>query len=586
MYVYPRCGIIVTGVVCVYLKKILEKRTGRTFLTIVEGYRDPKTKKVKQKSVMSLGYLDELEKEHEDPISHFKDLAKQMTKEAKEASRLLTFNFTANESIDDSSVLRKNLGFAILSYFYHDLEINKFFINRQRSLNIKYSLNNIFQMLVYLRVLDPGSKKYSFENMDNYFFNFDFHNDHVYKALDYFAHYKDALLLHLHEMVRLNYGRDTSSVYYDVTNYYFEINEEDNFRKKGVSKEHRTTPIVQMGLLMDNKGLPITYRLFEGNTNDCTTLMPVLDDLKDDYNFGRIIVVADKGMNSGENIAYNIIRGNGYIYSQTVRGASGEFKDYVLSNKGYRVLSSDGFKIKSRVVPTNIWVEDINGRKKQVPIEQKQVVFYNPDYAKRAKFEREKAINKARKLIKNAKNGKIHKNGSYKYIYSMPLDKETGEVFELSEHHLIDTDKVAKEEKFDGYYAIITSELDMPDEEILEAYKSLWKIEETFKITKSELRTRPVHVYIENHIEGHFLTCFISLLLLRLLEFKTGHKYSTKKLVGEMNKISGTYLSENYFMFDHTSSVVKDLGDLVGVDFTRRFMTVGEIKSILAKMKK
>lgn len=337
---------------------------------------------------------------------------------------------------------------------------------------------------------------------------------------------------------------------------------------------------------MDNKGLPITYRLFEGNTNDCTTLMPVLDDLKDDYNFGRIIVVADKGMNSGENIAYNIIRGNGYIYSQTVRGASGEFKDYVLSNKGYRVLSSDGFKIKSRVVPTNIWVEDINGRKKQVPIEQKQVVFYNPDYAKRAKFEREKAINKARKLIKNAKNGKIHKNGSYKYIYSMPLDKETGEVFELSEHHLIDTDKVAKEEKFDGYYAIITSELDMPDEEILEAYKSLWKIEETFKITKSELRTRPVHVYIEKHIEGHFLTCFISLLLLRLLEFKTGHKYSTKKLVGEMNKISGTYLSENYFMFDHTSSVVKDLGDLVGVDFTRRFMTVGEIKSILAKMKK
>src|SRR5690554_142836 len=350
-----RYGIIVKGVVSVYLKKILEKRTGRTFLTIVEGYRDPKTKKVKQKTVMSLGYLDELEKEHEDPISHYKDVAKQMTKEAKEASKLLTFNFTANEPIDSSSILRKNLGFAILSYFYHKLEINKFFINRQRSLNIKYSLNNIFQMLVYLRVLDPGSKKYSFENMDNYFFDFNFHNDHVYKALDYFTFYKDNLLLHVHEMVRLNYGRDTSSVYYDVTNYYFEINEEDNFRKKGVSKEHRTTPIVQMGLLMDNKGLPITYRLFEGNTNDCTTLMPVLDDLKDDYNFGRIIVVADKGMNSGENIAYNIIRGNGYIYSQTVRGASGEFKDYVLSNKGYRVLSSDGFKIKSRVVPTNIW---------------------------------------------------------------------------------------------------------------------------------------------------------------------------------------------------------------------------------------
>lgn len=569
-----------------YVKQIFEKRTGRTFLTIVEGYREPGTGKVKQKTVMSIGYLDELEKEHDDPITYYKGVTKRMTEEAKEASKLLTFNFIANETIDASNTLRKNLGFAVLSYFYHELEINKFFINRQRNLNIEYSLNNIFQMLVYSRVLLPSSKKASFENMDTYFLDFNFHINHIYRALDYFNTYKEDLLLHIHEMVRLNYGRDTSNVYYDVTNYYFEIKEPDDFRKKGVSKEHRTTPIVQMGLLMDNSGLPITYKLFEGNTNDCNTLMPVLDELKNDYNFGRVIVVADKGMNTGENIAYNIIHKNGYIYSQSIRGANAELKKYVLSDEGYEV-SSDGFKIKSRIVTTKIWVENAKGKNVQVEIEQKQVAFYSPDYDKRSKYEREKAVDKARKLIKKNKNGKLPAKGAQKYIVSTTYDKETGEIHdELSDHHFVDREKIAEEEKYDGYYVIVTSELKMPNHEILDAYRNLWKIEETFKITKSELKTRPVYLSLKEHIEAHFLTCFVSLLLLRLLEKQTDHKYSTKELVNEMNNISGTYLAENYYMFDRNSPIVQDLGELVGVNFTKRFMTLGEIKNILAKMKK
>ena len=526
-----------------YVKKIFEKRTGRTFLTIVEGYREPGTGKVKQKTVMSIGYLDELEKKHDDPIAYYKDIAKKMTEEVKEASKLLTFNFTANETIDTSTVLRKNLGFSVLSYFYHKLEINKFLINRQRHLNIKYSLNNIFQMLVYSRVIFPSSKKASYENMDNYFLDFNFHINHIYRALDYFNLYRDDLLLHIHEMICLNYGRDTSNVYYDVTNYYFEIKEPDDFRKKGVSKEHRTTPIVQMGLLMDNSGLPITYKLFEGNTNDSTTLMPVLDELKDEYNFGRVIVVADKGMNTGENIAYNIIHKNGYIYSQSVRGATTELKDYVLSDEGYE-KSSDGFKIKSRIVTTKIWVENTKEKRVQVEVEQKQVAFYSPDYDKRSKYEREKAVEKARKLIEMSKNGKIPVKGAQKYITSETCDNETGEIqAKLSEYHSVNRDKILEEEKYDGYYVIVTSELKMPNHEILDAYRNLWKIEETFKITKSELKTRPVFLSLKEHIEAHFLICFVSLLLLRLLEKETDHKYSTKELINEMKNISGTYLA-------------------------------------------
>ena len=567
-----------------FLKK--DKRpNGRLYLSIVEGYREIGTKKTKQRKVKTLGFLDDLEKEFDDPILYFTELAKKMTEDAKNKELPLDFSFSPNDTIDSSVVLRKNLGFSILSHFYHELKINEFLINRQRNLDIEYSLNNIFQMLVYSRILNPSSKKYSFDTINNYFWDFNFGINDMYRALDYFNFYKDDLLLHIHEMIRMTYGRDTSNVYYDVTNYYFEIKEPDDFRKKGVSKEHRPNPIIQMGLLMDNSGLPISYKLFEGNTNDCNTLMPALNDLKKNYGLDRVIVVADKGMNTGENIAYNILHKNGYIYSQTVRGASKDLKDYVLSDKDYDI-SSEGFKIKSRLVTTNIWVENTNGKRVQVPIEQKQVAFYSPDYAKRAKYERDKAIVKAKKLIKSSKNSKIPVKGASKYIVSTPLDKKTGKTMQLSESHEVDEKRISEEEKFDGYYVIVTSELNMPDRKILEAYRNLWKIEETFKITKSELKTRPIYLSTKEHIEAHFLTCFVALLLLRLIQINSGQKYSTRVLVDEMKNIAGTYVDKNYFMFDYYNDIVEDLGDMTGIDFSKRFMPLGEIKKIISHSKK
>lgn len=566
-----------------FLKKD-KKPNGRIYLSIVEGYREPTTGKTKHRKVKTLGYVDDLEKEFDDPISHFKELAKQMTLEANEDNIPLNFSFSSGETIDSSSVLRKNLGFVALSFFYHKLDINKFFINRQRNLNIKYSLNNIFQLLVYSRALNPCSKKEVFETRDNLFLDVDFGINDLYRSLDYFNQYKDALLLHLHEMVRMNYGRDTSNVYYDVTNYYFEIKETDDFRKKGFSKEHRSNPIVQMGLLMDNQGLPISYKLFEGNTHDSETLMPILEDLKDDYGLGKVIVVADKGINTGENIAYNIIKKNGYIYSQSVRGGTEELKKYVLAEQGY-AENSDGFKIKSRVVNTKIWVVNDKDKRTQVDIIQKQVVFYSPDYDKRAKHERGKALEKASKLMGKAKNGTLSKVGAAKYIKSTKVDKETGEIPKLSEVHSLDSDKILEEEKYDGYYVIVTSELDMPNEEILSAYRNLWKIEESFKITKTDLKTRPIHVSTKAHIEAHFLTCFVALLLIRLLQLNTDGKYSTRVLVNGMNNITGTYLDKNYYMLDYYSDVAKELGELTGNDFSKRFMTLSQIKKIVSRVK-
>lgn len=564
-----------------FLKK--DKRpNGRIYLSIVKGFRDPITKKNKQRAVKSIGFLDEFEDLYDDPIEHFKNLAKEMTEEEKLNNAPLKFSFDRLESVKNYEVLRKNFGFVVLSYIYHKLNIDYFLDNKQQSLNIDFSLNKILQALSFLRVMEPYSKKKSTELLEKYFMDSDFSIDDVYRSLDYFAKYKKDLILHIHEYIRCEYGRNLDNVFYDVTNYYFE-SDEDNFRIKGVSKEHRPNPIVQMGLLMDDRGIPISFKLFEGNTNDCNTLMPVLDELKKDFNLGRVIVVADKGMNTGENIAYNVIHKNGYIYSKSVRGSSKEVKDYVLDVNGYKDMG-DEYKFKSRVVNTNIWITNAKGKKVQAGIDQKQVVFYSEKYARKARKDRQKVLDKANKLIK-LKKGSLNK-GAYKYIKDEYLDKETGEILKKGNYLYIDEDRIAEEEKYDGYYLIVSSELNMPDREIIERYKGLWKIEESFKITKSQLKSRPVYVRKKDHIEAHFFICFLALILIRLLEKETNYEFSISELIDSIKNLSVTYLDENYYMLDYVDNVSKSFSNILNTDITKRFWKQSDIKNLIANSKK
>lgn len=564
-----------------FLKK--DKRpNGRIYLSIVKGFRDPITKKNKQRAVKSIGFLDEFENIYEDPIEYFKEIAKKMTEEEKLNNAPLKFSFDRLETVNEGELLRKNFGFIILSYIYHKLNIDYFLDNKQQSLNIDFSLNKVLQALSFLRVMEPCSKKKSTELLERYFIDSNFSIDDVYRALDYFSKYKKDLILHIHENIRCEYGRNLDNVFYDITNYYFE-SDEDDFRKKGVSKEHRPNPIVQMGLLMDDAGIPISFKLFEGNTNDCNTLMPVLDELKKDFNLGRVIVVADKGMNSGENIAYNVIHKNGYIYSKSVRGASKKVKKFVLNSSDYRYMGDD-YKFKSRVVNTKIWVTNSKGKRVQAEIDQKQVVFYSEKYAKKARNDRQKVLDKARKLV-GLKRGSLNK-GAYKYIKDEYLDKETGQILNKDDYLYIDKERIVEEEKYDGYYLIVTSELNMSDKEVIERYKGLWKIEESFKITKSQLKSRPVYLRKKNHIEAHFFICFLSLILIRLLEKETDFKFSISTLIDSMKNLSVTYLDENYYMLDYVDAVSKKFSEILNFDITKRFWKQSDIKNLIANSKR
>ena len=569
-----------------YLKKTPQK-SGRIYVSIVDSYYDKKKKRSRQITLEKLGYLDELEDKYDDPISFFTQKVENLKEEKKLQESPISFSFSHCDKIDLNAELRKNFGYSVLSTIYHELGLHTFLINRQRHSNEEYDANTIMKMLVFSILLAPASKKKSFEDRNRFFEKDNYSLDDVYRCLSLLNKHKDSMQLWLNDKIKELYGRDSSLVYYDVTNYYFETDKIEEFRKKGVSnKEHRPNPIVQMGLFMDNNGIPITYQLFSGNTNDCLTYRPNLSRIKKDYGLGKVVVVADKGMTTGDNIWYTLSAGDGYVFSMSVRGADKELKNYVLNEDGYEWLGNE-YKRKTRLYPRTIQVTTTTGKKMKKSINEKQVVFYRVKYDKRAKAERAAAIAKAQDLI--ASPGKYTRATSYGaagYVKNIDFDKETGEILTPSKSLRLDINKLKEEEALDGYYVIITSEYKETSDRIIEMYRGLWKIEESFRITKSDLEARPVFVSREDHIQAHFLTCFVALVIARILEQKTEHRYSITQLLESLGKAECTYIQQNYYLFDYYDNILKDIGIKFKIDFSKRIRSLGEIKNIFADTKK
>ena len=574
-----------------FLRKNYSKVTGRTFLSIVQGYRG-KDGLSKQKTVQKVGYLDVLQNDYDDPVAHFEEVVKNLNKE-QQNEKNISIVLDLNKQIERNIVSRKNYGHVVFSKIYHELEIDTFLKNSRRHKNFEFNTDAIMRLLVFSRLLYPCSKRGTVNIKDKFFDNFDFSLDDVYNALTHFNQIAAPLQQHLHEKVVQQHNRNTNIVYYDVTNYYFEIDKEDELRRKGASKEKRKDPIVQMGLLMDTEGLPISYKLFPGNKHDSQTLMPILTEIKKKFNVKRVITVADKGLNSGDNIAYATILNDGYIYSKSIRGASEEFKAWAVSENGFRCLkNSNEYKLKSKIEPKaviHVTVEDNGKRKKKkdIEVEQKWIVFYSKNYEARAKHKREDAIAKALKMIANpAKYKSTFDYGAAGYIKNLKIDKDTGEIINIEETLFLDRQKIDEEAQYDGYYAIITSEINDTDEHIIETYKGLWRIEESFKVTKSVLCARPIFLHNEDHINAHFLICFIALLISRIVEKKLDRKYTIATITETLRNVSCSHLDKNLWLFDFANDVTDHMNNIFGTDFGKHVMTLQEIKSSLAKAKK
>ena len=600
------------------------KSHGKIYLSFVQGYRD-ENGKIKHKTIEKLGFLDDLAKKYNNPIQHFKDIAKQ--KSNSEITELTIKNLNT-KTIDDYSH-QKNLGYIILKKTYNELNISDILKKKQLNLNIEYSLDEIMKLLIFSRILYPASKNETYNNKDSFFEKFDFSLKDLYRSLDHFQSLKDDIIKSIWNSTKDSYKRDTSVTYYDTTNYYFEIssNDEDlidengtvlekGSRKKGPSKEHRKTPIIGMGLLMDKNGIPLSYDLFPGNESEKLMMRPTLKKTKTNFGINRTIIVADRGQNTSDNTVFiagknDDLRTNhdGYVYGQSIVGADNEFKTWALDQSGFTndyIYDDDGnivtyketvrdekgnilkyedkpviFKHKSRVYAKKIQIKKDNQRKVNYQVYQKQMVYYSKKYADRQKHERDLAIKKAEELIKNP--GKFTQATSYgctKYINNIRFNEQTGEIptgLELS----LKLDKIKEEEKFDGYYSIVTSEKNLTDKEIRDIYKGLWKIEESFKITKSNLETRPVYVWTKEHIEAHFLTCFISLVILRLIEYKTSRKYSTNSIISSLKNYTSNNLEHDIYFQNFTNDIIKDLSSIYNIDLSRKYLTLSEIKKNL-----
>ncbi|MDD2482213.1 MAG: IS1634 family transposase [Lutispora sp.] len=580
-----------------YLKQSFRKESGRTYLVIAEKYRNPKTKISTDRTIKSLGYLDELEKEYDDPIAHFKEVARNMTEE-KESEKKMTLSINMDDKLSVNTDGRKNFGYTAILKIYHELGLDRFLKNKSRHKSFEYNTNSIMILLIISRLLSPGSKKKAFEEKSRYFERFSFSLMHIYRSLSHFSDIAIELQRHMNSQISERYGRNTDIIYYDVTNYYFEIDKGDGFRKLGLSKEKRRDPIVQMGLAMDADGIPLHYRLYPGNTVDKETFRPIIGEIRRNYDTGKVIVVADMGIITGDNIYYLLgnEKGknmNGYVFSFSVRGGTDDFKEYVLSNNDY--VDKDGkaagedvdFKVKHRVIARDINVTLQSGRKVKKTIYEKQVIFWGKKYALKAKGDREEVLKKAYDLVSNPKKyTKATSYGAAKYVKNLEFDKKTGEYTETKGKPVFDRNRVAEEEKYDGYYAIVTSELDMSCDKIINTYRGLWEIEETFKITKGALETRPVFVTLEDHINAHFLTCFIALTILRIIQKKTNKLYSAERIIDCLNRICCSNEYDNIYLFDYRSEVSDAIGEALDIDFTSKRLRLGDIKNILGEVKK
>ena len=591
---------------------------GRIYLSFVQGYRD-ENGKVKQKTIQKLGYLDDLEKKYKNPIEHFKRQAQQ--KNDEEINKLIIDNLNTKE-IDENSN-QKNLGYFVLKKIYKELGISTLLNQKQKELKIYFNLDDILSMLVNMRILKPGSKKDAYDNSNILFDKIDFSLDDVYRCLTYLSPLQQEIQKTIWKNTKDKYNRDTSKTYYDCTNYYFEIeyNDEDIFerddngevildkngipkikqkgyRKRGPEKNHRPDPIIEMGLLMDGSGIPLAYNLFPGNESEKLSLVPQFNKIKDDFNLERTIVVADRGLNTSDNIIKiagisleQALKHNGYVYGQSVRGADEEFKSWVLSD-GYKidVINDDEnkiiFKHKSRITPKKMYVvrddkgKTTNGNKKRetILVDQKQMVYYSQKYADKQKRDRETIIKKATDLINHPElYTKATSYGVAGYVNNLKFVKETGEIADASNLSL-NLERIKEEEKYDGYYSIVTSEEKLSDIEIRNIYRGLSKIEETFKVTKSSLEARPVWVSRADHIESHFLTCFISLIIIRLLEIKLDNKYSFKKIIQTIRNYTSNHIEHDVYLQSFRNDVIKDIENVFSVDLSKKYLTLSQIK--------
>ena len=563
-----------------FLKKTNNKKG--TYLQIYQGFYDPDRGHAVQLSYKPIGYVHQLIAEGiEDPIAHFKLEVDKLNQQAA-----LDKIEAKSKLISDESP-EKYLGYFPLKNINDALGVRSHLNLLQTHYNFDFNAYELLSSLIYARFINPCSKYKTFHDVvPKLFDHYDYSLNQLYSALNFFGSEYEKIIQIYNNFISKKYYFDTTISYFDCTNFYFEIDKEDDLRLKGPSKENRRDPIVSMALLLDAHQIPIGMKIFPGNQSEKPLLKEVIQSLKTNQDItGKTIRVADKGLNSSQNIVDALKEGDGYIFSKSVKMLSETEKTWILLDNDYQdVLNSKGevvYRIKECIDDFAYTITLENGKKRCIQLKEKRVVSYNPQLAKKKEIEIKKQIEKAKKL--KASQAKRSEYGdSAKYVQFESTDKD-GNTTEGKVKVSINQAAIDKALQLAGYNMIVTSEVHFSAEYIYETYHNLWRIEESFKIMKSQLEARPVYLQKEDSIIGHFLVCYLSVVLMRLLQFKElKNQYGSEEIVRFMKDFRVVQISSNrYINLSKSTSFIKEFKDITKLALTSYYLSKGQIKSVL-----
>lgn len=557
-----------------YNLKQCRYKNGRIFLEIVDSIYSRKKGYSIPKVIKKIGYLDELEKIYVDPISYFKEEIKKMELERKKEN-----NFIPRQSDEI------NLGSFLPLHLLNKLRLKDLSNAIDQSSKRTYSHYDVLEFLTLSRIIYPSSKIDTYMNMLPHFYKkYSFSKDQMYDALGLIGEYDEAYLNILNDKINKIYGRNLSHVYFDCTNYYFEIdaNNYDSYRLPGVSKENHQGAIISLGLLLDSDAIPLYYSLFPGNQSEKPELNKAIKKMKDSLDIkGRTIRVADKGLNSVDNIidAYN--NGDGYVYSKAIR--SNDDKKMILEGETFEEIKDENGEVIFKV---KVWIDnyDYVQDNRTYKLREKRIVIWSRKYALKSAYERNRAIDKVNKQssISNLKS-----KDSPKFIHTLydVISEESGKIISNDDISLIlNESKVDKASELDGYYMIVTSETNLSWKEILDIYRKLWEIEASFRITKSQLETRPIYVSSLNSIKGHFFSCYLALTLIRLIQKKElDNKYNAEKVIDFVKTLKAFPISnEQYLLSGSYQDIIKEIETRYKVSFNLKTLSLSKIEKLFS----
>ena len=554
-----------------FLKKTKNKKG--TYLQIYESYYDPERKGGAHRSYKPIGYVHELQASGiEDPITVFGEEVQKLNQEYKRKKQSEKERQISEESPE------KLLGYFPLKNLNDSLGCKKYIDLMQTATSFRFNIFDMMSALIYARAVHPCSKlKTYIEVIPKLFEKHDFSLNQIYSGLGYIGSEYEKIIEIFNHQVSQKYPFDTSHSYFDCTNFYFEIDKEDEFRLKGPSKENKKEPIVGMGLLLDANQIPIGMKLYPGNESEKPIIRNIIDDLKQRSHIsGRTIQVADKGLNCFNNIMHALKSGDGYIFSKSVKNLPETEKTWVLLENDYvDVKNKKGevlYRIKDCVDDFSYTYTDDTGHKKTLKLTEKRIVTFNPKLAEKQTYEINRQVEKAKKL-RACEAKKSEYGDSSKYVTFVFTDKKGTKTTGKSKVE-INEKAIENAKKLAGYNMLITSEIRMTASEIYAAYHNLWRIEESFRIMKSQLDARPVFMQKQETITGHFLICYLAVLLTRLLQIHTlKDEYGTEEIFDFTRDFRIAKIADRkYINLTRSSSFIKELSCLTGLPLTSYFL--------------